>query len=163
VLVLLVGALAAGYWAFRERKYARWCGVGAGVLAVYLLSVGLVDEFQGQVGGAIALEELEKRAQAGLSILWAVLGGATFVAGVLRFGVPVRIAGLQLLGLATVKVFVWDLSTLDTSYRVLSFIGLGVLLLLSSLLYQHFTRGDDDDISEAAAGDAARSIHRPHA
>jgi len=67
-----------------------------------------------------------------------VLGGAIFVAGTARFGTPVRLFGLGLLSLATAKVFLWDLSTLTTSYRVLSFIGLGTLLLVSSYFYQRW-------------------------
>jgi uncharacterized membrane protein len=38
--------------------------------------------------------------------------------------------------LAAAKVFIYDLAFLNTSYRVLSFIGLGVLLLACSYLYQ---------------------------
>ena len=131
----------------RMRAYpqSKWLAIVSGALFVYLLSVGVVDHFQSRVGEGSSLGSLQKQAQVGLSILWAVLGGATFVAGVLRFGLPIRVSGLVLLGLATVKVFLWDMSTLDASYRVLSFIGLGVLLLASSLLYQrHVVRTDDE-------------------
>ena len=38
--------------------------------------------------------------------------------------------------LATTKVFLYDLASLDATYKVASFIGLGVLLLASSYVYQ---------------------------
>ena len=36
------------------------------------------------------------------------------------------------------KVFLYDLSALKGIYRVLSFLGLGIALILVSLLYQRF-------------------------
>lgn len=84
------------------------------------IAPGLVDEFQRRVGGETALEELQKQAQAALSILWAVLGGAVFIAGIARRVAAGRLFGLALLGLATAKVFIADLASLDAAYRVLS-------------------------------------------
>jgi uncharacterized membrane protein len=102
---------------------------------------------QRQVGGQTALEELQKRAQTGLSILWAVLGGAILIVGITRRVMPERLFALALLALATAKVFIVDLASLDAAYRVLSFIGLGILLLASSWAYQHWMprAGDGDD------------------
>jgi uncharacterized membrane protein len=55
---------------------------------------------------------------------------------VVRWATPVRLGGLALLALATTKVFLYDLASLDATYKVASFIGLGVLLLVSSYAYQ---------------------------
>jgi uncharacterized membrane protein len=49
---------------------------------------------------------------------------------------PLRAGGLALLALATTKVFLFDLASLDATYKVPSFIGLGLLLLVSSYAYQ---------------------------
>jgi uncharacterized membrane protein len=43
---------------------------------------------------------------------------------------------LVLLSLTTLKVFFWDLSSLDRVYRIVSFIVLGAILLAVSYLYQ---------------------------
>lgn len=133
-------AVAAGVAArvVRDKPHGRWLIVAASIAIVYTLSVGLVDAFQRQIGGETALEELQKRAQVGLSILWAVLGGAAFVAGIVMRRREARWLGLGLLGVAAAKVFIVDLASLDAAYRVLSFIGLGILLLLSSWAYQHW-------------------------
>jgi uncharacterized membrane protein len=138
-----IGALVAALLIVQRlypeyQQLVRAARVRAGGLVVYLLSVGAVDHFQSQVGGDTSLETLQKQAQVALSILWAVLGVGVFVAGILRFGALTRAFGLALLALATVKVFIMDLASLDTSYRVLSFIGLGILLLVGSFVYQHF-------------------------
>jgi uncharacterized membrane protein len=45
-------------------------------------------------------------------------------------------AALGLLGLTVFKVFTVDLAAVKTAYRILSFLILGVVLLLVSLAYQ---------------------------
>jgi len=82
------------------------------------------------------LEDLQKEAQVALSVLWSILGGVFFAAGTLLRRPPVRLFGLALLGLATAKVFLVDLAALDVAYRVLSLVALGVLLLISAVVYQ---------------------------
>ena len=131
-VVLVVGA-----WIFRTHRIEPVLWLLAAVGVVYILSIGVIDDFQGRLGGATALEELQKQAQVALSILWAVLGGGALAVGLWRGLGVARGAGLALLGIVSVKVFLYDLSSLDAAYRVLSFIGLGVLLLLSAYLYQH--------------------------
>ena len=137
----LIVLAAAGSRRFRGRREGTALAVAGGALAVYLLSIGVVDAFQARLGGPVALEELQKQAQVALSILWAVVGVGAFGGGVLRGLALVREFGLALLALATLKVFVFDLAALDVSYRVLSFIGLGILLLVSAYVYQSLRPG----------------------
>ena len=61
---------------------------------------------------------------------------AVFLAGLIGWRQGVREAGLGLLAVATGKVFLFDLSYLDVAYRVLSLIGLGLLLLAGAYAYQ---------------------------
>ena len=113
----------------------RWAAHAAGVAAVYAVSIAVVDLFQAQVGGTIGVEELQKQAQVALSVLWAVIGAAVTVLG-LRVRRPgLRLSGLGLLGIVTLKVFIVDLAALDITYRVLSFVALGILLLAAAYLY----------------------------
>lgn len=137
-LLALGVALVVGFLTHRDSRAGHVMAAASAGIGVYLLSVGIVDEFQSRVGDGAALESLQKQSQVALSILWASLGILAFVIGLVRWGVMVRSFGLALLALATAKVFIYDLASLDTSYRVLSFIGLGVILLASSYAYQHF-------------------------
>jgi uncharacterized membrane protein len=150
---LALGALAAACFAIahrlRQTPAAGWLALGGGVLALYLLSVGIVDAFQARVEGAASVAELRRQSQVALSVVWAILGGGAVAVGLLRAIAPARWFGLGLLALATVKVFLYDLSSLDAVYRVLSFLVLGVLLLLSSYAYRRFD-GRPDDGSDAA-------------
>jgi uncharacterized membrane protein len=136
-LVSLACLFGLAYWLARHDRRATWLGAAAGALAVYALSVGIVDEFQRHLAaGGVNLGELRKGAQVTLSIVWAALGGLALVAGIARRLGLLRAGGLALLGVATTKVFLYDLASLDATYRVPSFVGLGVLLLASSYAYQ---------------------------
>ncbi len=52
-------------------------------------------------------------------------------------------SSLGFLMLTVGKVFVYDLGQLTGLYRILSFLALGVSLILVSLLYQRFVRRDE--------------------
>ena len=139
LLAVGVGLAVIAWWASADRRIRQVRlagGVGVGVAGVYLVSIGVVDVFARQIGGPIAVEELAKQAQVGISVLWAIMGGGAFVVALVRPMAEPRRFGLALLGVATAKVFLFDLAALDVAYRVLSFVGLGVLLLASAYLYR---------------------------
>ena len=71
-----------------------------------------------------------------MSTFWGVVGLVAIVAGLVRDVRELRYAGLALLGLGVAKVFAYDLSELDQLYRVLSFIAVGVVLLVGAYAYQ---------------------------
>jgi uncharacterized membrane protein len=104
----------------------------AAVALVYLGSVAIVD----------LTREAETAAEPGqtpqvlLSAFWALVGFSSLLFGLLRDDRRFRIAGLALLTAAIAKVFLFDLSTLESIYRVLSFIALGLLLLAAAFAYQ---------------------------
>jgi uncharacterized membrane protein len=75
-----------------------------------------------------------------LSIFWTVTGLAALWGGLRRRLRDVRLAGFGLLARATGKVFLYDLSTLSSAWRVLPFIVLGLLLLVAALTYQRARR-----------------------
>ena len=58
--------------------------------------------------------------------------------GIWRSRQPIRLTAMALFGIVIIKIFIYDLSFLPTLYRMVSFIGLGVLLLSVSYLYQRF-------------------------
>jgi uncharacterized membrane protein len=77
--------------------------------------------------------------QVALSIFW-----STFAIAAVACGFKIRLAALRYFGLALfaltlAKVTVIDLQSAATGYRILSFIGLGGLLLVTSVLYGKLT------------------------
>ncbi len=143
--IAALGAVVVGTVAIARTRglgeWARWAWAAAGLASVYLLSIAVVGVVATQVGGAIGTEELQTQGQVALSVLWAVLGLAAFVAGLRLENPDLRHGGLALLALATAKVFLFDLAALDVAYRVISLIALGLLLLTSAWVWQRLQHG----------------------
>lgn len=74
--------------------------------------------------------------QLGLSLLWTTYATALVAAGVRWRNTALRWQGLALLGLVAIKVFLYDLSSLEAIYRIVSFMVFGLLLLGVSFFYQ---------------------------
>lgn len=72
------------------------------------------------------------------SVAWILFGVALLVLGILKKWKALRYAALAVMLLAIVKVFVYDTSNLAGLYRVFSFLGLGVSLLVLAWVYQRF-------------------------
>jgi uncharacterized membrane protein len=69
-------------------------------------------------------------------VMWGAYATALILTGLYRRYVPIRYFGIALFGITILKVFFGDLAHLQQIHRVLSLIGLGLLLLLTSYLYQ---------------------------
>lgn len=76
-----------------------------------------------------------------LSLFWSVSAIVLVILGFARRVAVLRHVALGLFGLTVAKVLIFDLAQLDTIYRIVSFVILGVLLLLASLLYQRLSSG----------------------
>jgi len=76
--------------------------------------------------------------QLALSLFWSLYALALMAVGIARRARPVRLAAMALLYLSMIKVFTFDLGNLEQAYRILSFLALGVILLVVSLLYTRF-------------------------
>jgi uncharacterized membrane protein len=72
-----------------------------------------------------------------LSLAWGVYGAGLIAVGMLRRYAPLRIIGMVILAVTSLKVFFYDLWELGGIYRVIGFLGFGVLLVLVSYLYQN--------------------------
>ena len=106
------------------RAHAALAAAGA-ITLLYLASVAVVTAF-----------EPGDDAQLLLSGLWAVSGLTALIIGLRRDDRPLRLGSLALLLVSVGKVFLYDLSALTSLYRVGSFIGLGLLLLVAAGIWQ---------------------------
>ena len=73
-----------------------------------------------------------------LTVAWGVQGLLLLGAGFPARERPLRLAGLALLLFCISKLFIYDLRHLETVYRILSFVALGVILLGVSWIYTRF-------------------------
>lgn len=73
-----------------------------------------------------------------LSGVWLLYSIVLMMVGIWRRTATLRLMAIMLFGVAIAKIFIYDLSFLETLYRIFSFIGLGVILLVVSYLYQRY-------------------------
>jgi len=143
--------LAGGGLARASTAAARQVGAAvsgaAGLILLFVLSVGWT-RYQDALAEAartarrVPPGDIRWRTQVGLSVLWTVYAGLALGWGFVRTNPRLRYAALGLLGLTVVKVFAVDFAAVKTSYRILSFLVLGVVLLLVSLVYQKLLAKD---------------------
>jgi uncharacterized membrane protein len=74
------------------------------------------------------------------SFAWGLFALTLLGLGLWRAHRSLRLVSLGFLLLTVAKVFLYDLAQLTGLYRIVSFLGLGVSLIVVSLLYQRFVR-----------------------
>ena len=89
---------------------------------------------------ALLSDQVRNSQQLILSLLWGIYSIASVAAGILRSYRPIRLFGIALFFLTIVKVFSFDIWTLQQLHRIISVIGLGCLLLAVAFLYQRFRK-----------------------
>jgi uncharacterized membrane protein len=123
--------------AISSGQAARVRGTSAGLAVLILLIAGTLE-----VDRAFGLPAIQQRIssaglaeEVALSIFWSSFAVAALAIGFWRRLAPLRYFALTLLALTLLKVVVVDLSQIGYGYRVLSFLGLGLLLLGTSVMY----------------------------
>ena len=108
-------------------------------LSLVLLSAEVHDFFRFRAPGHVMNWGTSHYAyQLSLSVLWALYASLLTGVGIIKRIRGARILGILLLGATIFKVFWVDLSELQTFYRIISFIVLGLLLLAVSYGYNRF-------------------------
>ena len=131
ILIVTLG-LPGSPEATRQRR------VRAGFMALILtlLAVSLeIDRFFEGPGAAGLFTDPRLAKQVAFSIAWSLFAVGSVAGG---FGIrlaSLRYFGLTLLAVTLLKVVTVDLSQISTGYRILSFLGLGLLMLGTSVLY----------------------------
>lgn len=119
----------------RRRGFLAICAIAA----LYLASIALVTAIERDRSGSLRVVldlSIRQEAQVALSGLWSLTGLTAVTIGLRRRLSAVRVGGLVLLLVTVAKVFAYDLSALDSIYRVASVLMLGLLLLVAALTYQ---------------------------
>jgi len=138
--LLLIVCFGVALWAAREHmeetgsQEKNELGIFSVAINVYAL-VALSLEFWDYFGKASTQIDSSLAQHLSLSVLWTVYATVLILVGVQQKSALLRWQALLLFGLVVVKVFLYDLASLDRAYRILSFFVLGSVLLVVSFLY----------------------------
>ena len=123
-----------------EMMFLDVVAVGANLLALIALTWEASDYFDRQMlsGGRLSSSYLQVKLARDFSYsaIWLVYGAALMAIGFRKRSAFVRWQSLILIAFTICKVFLFDVSQLGGSYRIVSFIALGAVLLGISFIYQ---------------------------
>lgn len=127
-------AVATVVLASTAPRYRRWLFAGAAAVALYSVSLVILDVAMRLSGGAI--DTGFERGHTVVSAVWALTGLGVLVVGVTRGSRELRYTGLALFGFTLAKIFLFDLAELSSVARAVSFVAVGGLLLVGGFLVQ---------------------------
>jgi uncharacterized membrane protein len=166
IILIVAGLYLLARWIRGRSPLGTWnadilgsIGVVIVVLVLVLVTGETKDYFEkaksilGERSNSIERSRLNSLQQLSLSGVWLLYSIVLMVAGIWRRRRGIRIASMVLFGFTILKIFIYDLSFLETLYRIFSFVGLGVILLAVSYLYQKYK---DVILGEANAGGGGR-------
>jgi uncharacterized membrane protein len=123
-----------------EAIFLEIAGVGVNALALIALTLEASDYFDRQMISrgslAAAYAQMNLARDFSYSAIWLVYGAVLMAVGFRRRSAFVRWQSLILIAFTICKVFLYDVSQLGGSYRIVSFIALGAVLLGISFIYQ---------------------------
>ena len=131
----LVGSTLFTFWKYREQPFMKtdlkvFFFLFMHLTILFLLGSELVHWFE--LSGSSQSDKL------GLSILWGVYALYLIVLGIWKKLKYLRIFAIVLFGVTLIKLFFYDLSSLDTIGKTIVLVALGLLLLVISFLYNKY-------------------------
>jgi uncharacterized membrane protein len=141
--ITIVCLFAAG-WLFRpprapgfERTSPTLLYSLGAILTFLLLNIEIADYFS--IGPTLTFSFSGNFARdMTYSIAWALYAFALLLIGMFKHTGWVRYSGLALLVVTLAKLFFHDLNNLDALYRIGAFIGVAIILIVASFVYQRF-------------------------
>jgi uncharacterized membrane protein len=125
-----------------KNKIAQAFQIGIIILSLVVFTGETHDYFQREIittqASGDILKHLDNLMQLSLSTVWLLYSMALMALGFWRSLSRIRIIAFVLFGFTILKIFIYDLSYLETLYRIYSFIGLGIILIAVSYAYQRY-------------------------
>jgi uncharacterized membrane protein len=115
---------------FLKKDFSVYFDILLHVTAVWILSSELIHWLD--LAGSTELYKL------GLSILWGSYSLLMIALGIWKHKKYLRIGAITLFAITLIKLFLYDVSELDTILKTILFVSLGILLLIISFLYNKY-------------------------
>lgn len=133
-------------WRLAEWKMVTfWAAV---VSVLYAMSTVIIDLF-------LWFQTSSRSFQNGhtlVSVAWALAGLVMVYAGFRRHAGDVRLGGLILFVAALAKLFFYDLRELESMARAVSFIAVGLILLIGGVVYRQLAQNEAEDEARGRGG-----------
>lgn len=147
---IAIACLFAGVWLLAPPRQRVWevnaravLGTLGTILAFLLLNIEIADYFTPQGAHTLTFEFSGNFGRdMTYSIAWAAFALGLVGTGIWRRLPAARWAGIALLCVTLIKLFLHDLASLEALYRIAAFIGVAVIAIAASFLYQRFLATD---------------------
>lgn len=96
----------------------------------------------------MAIAESDQSYKLGLSILWGIYALILIILGIWKNKKYLRISAIILFGITLIKLFFYDIASLNTISKTIVFVSLGLLLLIISFLYNKYKHVISDENEE---------------
>jgi uncharacterized membrane protein len=114
-----------------------------GILLFLLLNIEIADAFTPAGQRSITFDFDGNLARdMTYTISWALFALTLLVLGIWKRNPPTRYAGIGLLAITLLKLFLHDLANIDSGYRIGALIAVAIIALVASFLYQRFLTDD---------------------
>jgi uncharacterized membrane protein len=137
-LLLVIGATAVLAWSLswndRYRVQAIWA---AGGLSLYAASLSILEAMQRLSNQGIDTDF--QRGHTVVSAFWGLVALVSLYVGLKRGRGLLRVGGFILFAVSLGKIFLFDLPSLSSVQRALSFLAVGAVLLLGGFFYQRLS------------------------
>jgi uncharacterized membrane protein len=137
----LAAAVVVSRWAAPERvrriSLRPAALVGLGALALYTVSLAILEAVEDLSPATVATDF--QRGHTATSGFWELVGLALLYAGLTRSSRRAQLGGFALFGASLSKIFLYDLPSLSSIQRALSFLAVGAVLLVGAFFYQRLS------------------------
>lgn len=113
-----------------------------------ILSISLLWIISSELFNLLDLAGNRNTYKLGLSILWGVYSLIIISLGIWQKKKYLRIGAFILIGMTLLKLFTYDISHMNTISKTIVFVSLGILLLITSFLYNKYKNIISDEIKK---------------
>jgi len=135
-----VALALASIYSFINQVYMKKALGGLQIAFDFLLYTTILWVASSELINIMDLMQFTQSYKLGLSILWGVYSLMLIGLGIWKNKKYLRISAIALFGVTLIKLFVYDISHLNTIAKTIVFVSLGILLLIISFLYNKYKK-----------------------
>lgn len=133
-----VGLVLFATYKYIQQEFMKSANKSLKVAYDALLYVTILWILRSEMITWLSIKEFPETYKLGLSILWGIYAFLLTVLGIWKKKKHIRIGAIGLFAVTLLKLFLYDISELNTIAKTIVFVSLGLLLLIISFLYNKY-------------------------